>query len=117
ERHERLAFSIPSYCQAVHNLRSAPAAVASTGEVAICGGCGYAANVEVARGVPVPPAFPAWAREEVATPGARTIAEVARLLSIDPRLTIKSLLYIGPTGPVLVLVRGDQTLHERKLGR
>src|SRR5881296_4341740 len=94
----------------------APAA-AGEDEIAICGGCGYAANVEVARGVPVPPAFPAWAREEVATPGARTIAEVARLLSIDPRLTIKSLLYIGPTGPVLVLVRGDQTLHERKLGR
>ena len=56
----------------------APAA-AGEDEIAICGGCGYAANVEVARGVPVPPAFPAWAREEVATPGARTIAEVARL--------------------------------------
>src|SRR5881392_1098160 len=94
----------------------APAA-AGEDEIAICEGCGYAANVEIARGVPAPPPFPAWAREEVATPGARTIAEVSRLLAIDPRLTLKSLLYIGPTGPVLVLVRGDQTLHERKLGR
>src|SRR5206468_5545909 len=64
-------------------------------EIAICEGCGYAANVEIARGVPAPPPFPAWAREEVATPGARTIAEVSRLLAIDPRLTLKSLLYIG----------------------
>src|SRR5436189_4224124 len=95
----------------------APAA-AGEDEIAICEGCGYAANVEIARGVPAPPPFPAWAREEVATPGARTIAEVSRLLAIDPRLTIKSLLYIGKTsGPVLVLVRGDHALHERKLAR
>ena len=95
----------------------APAA-AGEDEIAICEGCGYAANVEIARGVPAPPAFPAWTREEVATPGARTIAEVSRLLAIDPRLTIKSLLYIGKTsGPVLVLVRGDHALHERKLAR
>src|SRR5439155_1501768 len=74
--------------------------------------------VEIARGVPAPPPFPAWAREEVATPGARTIAEVSRLLAIDPRLTLKSLLYIGQSsGPVLVLLRGDHALHERKLAR
>src|SRR5207253_92780 len=95
----------------------APAA-AGEDEIAICEGCGYAANVEIARGVPASPPFPAWAREEVATPGARTIAEVSRLLAIDPRLTLKSLLYIGQSsGPVLVLVRGDHTLHERKLAR
>src|SRR5207245_9286493 len=53
-----------------------------------------------------------------ATPGARTIADVSRLLAIDPRLTIRSLLSIGKTaGPVLVLVRGDHALHERKLAR
>jgi len=95
----------------------APAA-AGEDEIAICEGCGYAANVEIARGVPAPPPFPAWAREEVATPGARTIAEVSRLLAIDPRLTLKSLLYIGQSsGPVLALLRGDHALHERKLAR
>src|SRR2546422_11575266 len=37
---------------------------------------------------------------------------------IDPRLTIKSLLFVAPkAGRVLVLVRGDHTLHERKLAR
>ena len=87
-------------------------------EIAVCEGCGYAANVELARGVPAAPTFAAGAREEVATPNARTIAEVAAFLKIDPRLTIKSLLFVAPkAGPVLVLVRGDHNLHERKLAR
>src|SRR5687768_4983849 len=95
----------------------APSA-AGEDEIAICDGCGYAANVEIARGVPAAPAFPAGEREEVATPNARTIAEVCALLKIEPRLTIKSLLYIAPkAGPVLALVRGDHALHERKLAR
>jgi len=94
----------------------APSA-AGEDEIAICAACGYAANVEIARGVPAAPAFPAWTREEVPTPNARTIAEVSDLLGIDPRLTIKSLLYQTPSGPVLALVRGDHNLHERKLAR
>ena len=95
----------------------APSA-AGEDEVALCGQCGYAANVELAQGRAATPEFPAWDREEVATQGARTIAEVSALLRIDPRLTIKSLLFVGPsTGPVLVLVRGDHVLHERKLAR
>ncbi len=95
----------------------APSA-AGEDEIAMCAGCGYAANVELARGIPTAPDFPAWSRQEVATPGARTIAEVSALLKIDPRLTVKSLLYIAvTTGPVLVLVRGDHALHERKLAR
>ena len=95
----------------------APSA-AGEDEIAICEGCDYAANVELARGVPEAPAFPGWTREEVATPNARTIAEVASYLNIDPRLTIKSLLFVAPrAGPVLVLVRGDHNLHERKLAR
>ncbi len=94
----------------------APSA-AGEDEIALCGGCGYAANVELARGVPVPPDFPRWTREEVPTPGARTIAEVAAHLGLDTRLTIKSLLYIARSGPVLALVRGDHHLHERKLAR
>src|SRR5919109_3719904 len=95
----------------------APSA-AGEDQIAICEGCGYAANVELARGVPTTLAFPRGAREEVATPNVRTIAEVAAFLKIDPRLTIKSLLFVAPkAGPVLVLLRGDHTLHERKLAR
>ena len=95
----------------------APSA-AGEDEIAMCAGCGYAANVELARSVPLAPEFPHGAREEVATPNARTIAQVAALLGIDPRLTVKSLLYVAPRGgPILVLVRGDHNLHERKLLR
>ena len=95
----------------------APSA-AGEDEIAMCAKCGYAANVELARSVPTQPELLAWKREDVATPGARTIAEVAALLEIDPRRTIKSLLYVAPlAGPVLVLVRGDHNVHERKLLR
>jgi prolyl-tRNA synthetase len=85
--------------------------------VALCSGCHYAANVELAVSRPPLPAFPAWNLEEVSTPNARTIAEVSRILKIDPALTIKSLVVVGEGGPVLALVRGDQQLHERKLQR
>ena len=86
-------------------------------EIALCAGCGYAANVEIARGVPAAPVFPPAGREDVATPDVRTIAELSAFLRIDPRLTIKSLLYTTPGGFVLALVRGDHAIHERKLAR
>jgi len=96
-------------------------APSSAGEdrVALCAACGYAANVELARSRPPQPAFPPPpARpEEVATPSARTIAEVSALLGIELALTIKTLALIGPEGPVLALVRGEQQLNERKLQR
>jgi len=94
----------------------APSA-AGEDEVALCERCGYAANIELARGIAARPKFPAWTGEEVPTPNARTIAEVVALLKVEPALTIKSLLYVAKDGPVLVLVRGDQTLHEKKLAR
>ena len=94
----------------------APSA-AGEDEVALCAACGYAANVELARGVPSGPALSDAKREEVATPGVRTIAEVSARLQIDPAATIKTLVFIGPDGPVLALVRGDHALHERKLAR
>src|SRR2546427_10312564 len=100
----------------------APSA-AGEDEVALCAACDYAANVELARGVPRPASLPPASLpedggpHEVATPGARTIAEVADQLKIDPAGTIKSLLYMAGDTPVLALVRGDHNLHERKLAR
>jgi prolyl-tRNA synthetase len=94
----------------------APSA-AGEDDVALCSACGYAANVELARGVAVAAEPPAWSREDVATPGVRTIADVSALLGVDPRVTIKSLLYVAGGYPVLALVRGDHSLHERKLAR
>ncbi len=94
----------------------APSA-AGEDRVALCAACGYAANVELARSRPALPPFPSWTLEEVSTPNAKTITEVSHLLRIDPALTIKSLVVVGPDGPALALVRGDQQLHERKLQR
>jgi len=85
--------------------------------VAICGQCGYAANVELAVSRAPIPTFPSWSLEEVATPNARTIREVCAFLGIEPQLTIKSLVVMAEGGPALALVRGDHQLHERKLQR
>jgi prolyl-tRNA synthetase len=86
-------------------------------EIARCPSCGYAANVELARSRPVMPHFRGEPRTEVPTPGVRTITEVCALLGVEPAQTLKSLLYVGPSGPVLALVRGDQQVHEKKLAR
>jgi len=86
-------------------------------QVALCGTCGYAANLEMAVSRVSVPEFPAGSLEEVATPGARTIAEVCAFLGIAPALTIKSLVVMAESGPVLALVRGDQQLNEKKLQR
>lgn len=85
--------------------------------VAICDSCGYAANVELAESRPPEPVFPDWGYEEVATPGKRTIEEVTSFLKLPAELFIKSILVISENGPVLVLVRGDQIIHEKKLAR
>ena len=94
----------------------APSA-AGEDDVALCDGCGYAANVELALSLPKTPPSPDWEYEEIATPEKRTIEEVTRFLKVTPDLLIKSILVMIDTGPVLALVRGDQTLHEKKLAK
>lgn len=86
--------------------------------VAICDGCGYKANVELARSVPSEARGIESDYEEVHTPEKRTLEEVSGFLKADPSGFIKSLLVITEQdGPVLALVRGDQALHELKLQR
>ena len=86
-------------------------------DVALCDGCGYAANVELALSVPKKPLFPTMQFEEVSTPEKRTIEEVTRFLKVTPDILVKSILVIGDNGPALALVRGDQMLHEKKLAK
>jgi prolyl-tRNA synthetase len=94
----------------------APSA-AGEDDVALCAACGYAANVELARGVPTAGGLREAGAREVATPEARTIAEVAAQLKVDASSTVKSLVFMVGDVPVLALVRGDHNLHERKLAR
>jgi len=86
-------------------------------DVALCDGCGYAANTELALSAPKTDQSPAMTYEEVATPEKRTIEEVTRYLKVTPDLLLKSILVMSDKGPVLALVRGDQTLHEKKLAK
>lgn len=86
-------------------------------EVALCGKCGYSANVELALSVPSEIKFEDWELEEVHTPEKRTVKEVSNFLKLSPAYFIKSILVISEKGPVLALVRGDQELHEKKLAK
>ncbi len=94
----------------------APSA-AGEDDVALCDGCGYAANTELALSSPRPSSEGEASFEEVATPEKRTIEEVTRFLKLTPDRLLKSIMVMADTGPVLALVRGDQTLHEKKLAK
>ena len=86
-------------------------------DVALCDSCGYSANVELAKSIPAEVRFNDWEFQEVYTPEKKTVQEVAEFLGAEPSHFIKSLLYIADEKPVLVLLRGDQDLQERKLER
>ena len=76
----------------------------------------YAADIEIARGVPRTPEFPEplAAPEEVETPGVATIEALAELLGIDPAATSKAMPVVQDGRVVLALVRGDDRLSEPK---
>jgi prolyl-tRNA synthetase len=78
----------------------------------------YAADLEIARGVPRPPEFPEHldAPQEVETPGVTTIEGLAELLGIDPAATSKAMPVVNGDGAlILALVRGDDRLDEAKM--
>jgi prolyl-tRNA synthetase len=77
----------------------------------------YAADLEIAAGVPSAADFPPEleAPEEVETPGQRTIEGVSEFLGVDPRATAKAMPVVVGDKLVLALVRGDDRLNEMKL--
>jgi len=85
-------------------------------EIIYCEKCGCAANAEKAScakgeaggGEPKP-------LEEVATPGYKTIEEVAGFLGITPKNTLKAVFYIADGQFVFVVIRGDLEVNEVKL--
>jgi prolyl-tRNA synthetase len=94
-------------------------APAETGEnmLVTCERCDYAADLEIARGVPRAPEFPEAldAPNEVETPGVATIEDVAKLLGIDEAATSKAMPVVADGKVVLGLVRGDDRLDEGKM--
>ena len=85
-------------------------------EVIYCEKCHYSANVEKAEskkgkiegGKPLPV-------EEVATPGAGSIEQVANFLKIPQSHTLKAVFYIADGKLVFVVIRGDIGVNEVKL--
>ncbi len=78
----------------------------------------YAADSEVARGIPRRPQLPPPldAPREVETPGVTTIDALAELLGIDPAATAKAMPVVTAEGRVVLgLIRGDDRLHEGKM--
>ncbi len=96
--------------------------LADSGEDAIVfsDGDDYAANLELA--VALPPRDPrAAAKEalrEIATPGARTIADVASLLKLPAAQLLKTMVVDGADGGLVVLLlRGDHELNALKASK
>ncbi|MDQ3086241.1 MAG: proline--tRNA ligase [Actinomycetota bacterium] len=78
----------------------------------------YAADLEIARGIPRVPEFPGRldAPAEIETPDTRTCEALAALLSIDLGATSKAMPVMTADGTlVLALLRGDDRLEEAKL--
>jgi prolyl-tRNA synthetase len=86
--------------------------------VALCSGCGHAANLEKAAATPAAPALADpegdLAPEPFHTPGRKTIADVAAFTGLPQTSQMKSLVLVADGKPVLVMLRGDHQLNEAK---
>ena len=105
--------------------------IAQTGEDAIiyCPTSDYAANIELAEAVApaAPRAAASQALTKTPTPGKSTCADVAALLGLDLKQTVKSLVLatdeLDDQGVIvkstvwLLLVRGDHDMNEVKVGK
>ena len=93
-------------------------AIADSGEAAIvyCDKCNYAANVEKAELAPIEaPAETMKDREEVNTPGCKTIAAVNEFLHEPIEKSVKAVAYASEKGLILCFVRGDHDVNEVKV--
>jgi prolyl-tRNA synthetase len=95
--------------------------MASSGEdaLAYCKDSDFAANVEMAQAVCTDVrAAPSAAMETVSTPKQTTCEDVATLLGVDIRRTVKAVATMRVDGQfTLVLVRGDHSVNDIKLGK
>jgi len=94
-------------------------------QIVACPSQGYAANVEQAALLPAPGVTAESAGvvaaevmlplERVATPGKKTIEEVAGFLGVPEASLVKTLLFVVDGKTVAVLVRGDREANEIKI--
>ncbi|NOZ71693.1 MAG: proline--tRNA ligase [Chloroflexi bacterium] len=90
----------------------------------LCDACGYTANRQVATfQKPSPPAEEPQPLQKVATPGTKTIADLAAFLGIPESKTAKAVFLVATVSEdqtdvekfVFAVVRGDMELNETKL--
>jgi prolyl-tRNA synthetase len=90
-------------------------------EVICCSNCGYAANVEKAQFAKTDKttvqskAKNLLPLEEIATPEAKTIEEVADFVGVPTSQTLKAVFYFVDGEFVFVIIRGDLEVNETKL--
>jgi prolyl-tRNA synthetase len=85
-------------------------------EVIYCDGCGYVANVERASFAKTKLAEEQLLPlQEVATPGAKTIEEVANFLGVAKSRTLKAVFYSADGELAFVTIRGDLDVNDVKL--
>ncbi len=95
--------------------------LADSGEdaLAFCPSSDYAANVELAEALAptTPRAAASETMRDVSTPNQTTCEEVAALLGIPLQRTVKLLAVIANEQLIILLIRGDHTLNEVKVGK
>jgi len=95
--------------------------LAESGEdsIAYCPDSDYAANVELAEAVAphAHRAAPAEPLQKVATPGKATCEEVAELLHLPLGRTVKCIMLHAGGRVHMLLIRGDHSLNEVKVGK
>jgi prolyl-tRNA synthetase len=94
--------------------------LADSGEdaIAFCPQSDYAANVELAEALaPAERKAGSETMRKVATPGKATCEQVAELLQIDLKKTVKSVAVMRDEAFHLLLVRGDHALNEIKTAK
>ncbi len=85
-------------------------------EIIYCSGCDYAANTEKAISIKSSkPAGECLNVEQVATPGLKSIEEVAAFLGVSHDQTLKSVFYVADGEMIFVVIRGDLEVNEVKL--
>jgi prolyl-tRNA synthetase len=90
-------------------------------EVIYCSNCGYAANVDKAQFVKavetviLNEAKNLLPLEEIATPGTKTIEEVADFVGVPTNQTLKAVFYSADGEFIFVIIRGDLEVNETKL--
>ncbi len=77
----------------------------------------YAANVEKAVAPRIEDDHAVEEMATVDTPNAKTIDAVSKLLGVESRRCVKTLIVRGESEPVALVLRGDHELNEAKAGR